>query len=198
MKSAWKMLSMNLLQMNINFKFYIMKRIVFISLISVNWIFAQAPVTDAQAGTQLTALNKQAAISNKNLTQQLTTAGSQLTQLQKTYEQIEKAAEKIEKVNDAIESAKKVQELISMQKEALGNLEEYVQNVEKMKGKVDEKKVTGIISNLTNILTDLSKVITNGIFNMTDKERIDYMDKRKSEVTTELLKTRMLKVLTSR
>lgn len=175
-----------------------MKRIVFISLMSVNFFYAQIPVTDASSGAQLTALNTKATISNQNLAQQLSTAGSQLTQLQRTYEQIQKAAEKIEKVNNAIDSAKKVEELISMQKEALDNLEDYIESVQKMKGKVDEKKVTGIITNLTNILTDLSKVITNGIFNMTDKERIDYMDKRKSEVTTELLKTRMLKVLTSR
>ena len=175
-----------------------MKRIVFIISLCGNFVFSQAPVTDAQAGAQLTALNKQAAISNSNLAQQLSTAGSQLTQLQQTYQQIKEISDKVEEVNNAIESYKKVEELIAMQKEGLENLDDYIKNTQALKGKVDEKKVEAIITKFSKILIDVNKVIQNGIFNMNDKERIDYMDKRKQEVTTELLKTRMLKILTSK
>jgi flagellar biosynthesis chaperone FliJ len=175
-----------------------MKKVFFITLLSTNLFYPQMPVTDAATGAQLTALNTQSTLQNNTLASQLTTAGSQLTQLEKTYEQVKKAAEKIEQVNNAIDSAQKVGDLIEMQKEAFGNLDTYMDNVKKMNGKVDIKQVEAIIGNLSKIVADLSKVVTNGIFNMTDKERIDYMEVRKKEVTNELLKSRLLKVLTTK
>lgn len=175
-----------------------MKKFVFMGLLFSNLIIAQIPVTDAATGAQLTALNTQSTISNQNLAQQLSTAGSQLTQLQQTYKQIKEISDKVEEVNSAIESYKKVEELIAMQKEGLENLNDYIKNTEALKGKVDEKKVEAIIGKFSKILIDVNKVIQNGIFNMNDKERVDYMDKRKLEVTNELLKTRMLKIMTSK
>jgi hypothetical protein len=162
-----------------------MKKIVFIIVLSVSLNgYSQMAVTDATA--------------NATLSGQLTTASSSLTQLQRTYAAIKAASEKLEKVNTAIKSVNKMGEVIEMQQEALNNIDFYIAQTKKINGKVDVKKVGDIIANMTSLIGDLNKVLTSSFFNMTDKERVDYFTERKQEVTTELLKTRMLKIMTTR
>lgn len=152
---------------------------------------AQIPVTDAATSGQLTVLNTTTMTSNSTLASQLTTAGNQLTQMQRSYELLQKSAEKIEKVSNVVKSINNMDEIISLQEQAISNVKTIMKN---------PKATTGTLNNLNNALVSISanvniisKLLSNGLFNMTDKERTDFFEDKRQRILIDVVKTRIMK-----
>jgi len=152
-------------------------------------IYSQIPVTDASAGTQLTALNTQATVQNQNLAQQLSTAGSQLTQLQKTYDQIKKASEKVEKVNAMISTGQQIKKITSTLNDVRKNYQaclNYINNQDLIKPAEKAKFIfllTSVISKSVDDLDDVTLITSNGAYNMTDAERLKFLNEINEKIT---------------
>lgn len=139
--------------------------------------FSQTPVTDVGA--------------NATLTSQLTTSTSQLAQLEQSYELLKEASEKLEEVSNMIKSVNDIEKIISLQKEAINNVSLVVEQ----KDKVSVSTLKNLTKNLSSISLNIglvSKILSNGLFSMTDKDRIDFFDETRRKILIDVVKTRVV------
>lgn len=168
------------------------KTILILTFFTSVLAFGQIPVTDVSTGAQLTALNANTTMGNSTLASQLSTAGNQLTQMEKSYEQLKKSAEKIEKVSNVVKSINNMEDIISLQKQAISNVKAIIKN-----SKVNKNTIDNLNSTLVSISANvniINKLLTNGLFNMTDKERTDFFDGKRQMILIDVVKTRIMKL----
>ncbi len=128
---------------------------------------------------------------NLTLVEQLKKSAEQLRQSERTYETIKKTAEKVEKVNKQLKTIKDVQSIFKLQKETLSNIKYILDNAGNGKEKDNVvNQLTMITNTVTGLITATSKITTSGIFNMTDKERIDKIKEIRDKMFYNAIQTR--------
>lgn len=157
-----------------NRHFFLMTLIISANLISLN---GQMVVNDATA--------------NITLNSQLATASKQLVSMQQTYDAIKGASDKIEEVNDYVNSLTMAKSIYEHQKEIIENVNYINSKIKKIDNSDNiTDKLSGVLTVLSDTMLELSKVTTNGFFNMTDKDRIDMIEKLQKKVFGLTLTTR--------
>lgn len=158
---------------------------ILVSMVALN-SYSQMVVTDAGAT---------AALSTANTTMSTTLAKSAATlkQLEDSYKLLQKGAEKIEKVNSMVKSVNDIKEIIGFQKEAITNINLIKSNMkDKKNATATLKTLNNILSTLTRSIGDINNILKDSFFSMTDKERIDTFNEKRSIVLLNTIKTRAM------
>lgn len=155
------------------------KTFIFLALVTSIFSLAQMAVTDV--GVTL------------SMTEQLAKSTAQLATLEKNYEILKKSAEKLEKVNSAVNGVIDMKNIIALQREAIENA-----NIINQHNQGDSKydisarnSLVGGLSNINKSIDKIMNILKPGHFSMTDKERIDLLEKERSKVFMETFKTRI-------
>ncbi|NJM78997.1 MAG: hypothetical protein HC854_04035 [Flavobacterium sp.] len=128
---------------------------------------------------------------NTTLASQLTNSTSQLAQLQKSYELLKEASEKVEKVSNMIKSINDMGEIISLQKEAISNVN-LILNQDINVSTSTLKKLNTALGSISLNIGLVSKILSNGLFTMTDKDRIDFFEDTRRKILIDVVKTRII------
>lgn len=129
----------------------------------------EAPATDILLGQQITdgLTNIQVAMDN--------------------YELVKSNVEKVEKVNAYIGQLKLISDMIDRQQEAVQSAQQVqkllknVKNVSTVKSALNS--VSKSLESINNSATMVNKITSSGFFNMTDKERIDMLEKENQNIS---------------
>lgn len=145
-----------------------MKKLLLISALIISvFSFAQIPVTDATANSQLAL--------------QVTNAGKQLTQLENTYKALKKANEKFQQVNGFVQQAGHLQNIINEQKQAIKAANQLVRMAGKRK--LNMNGVSQNLSMISGSIKTVQALLRNGVFQMNDSERLDRLEKEYDKVS---------------
>ena len=130
----------------------------------------EAPATDILLGQQITdgLTNIQVAMDN--------------------YELVKSNVEKVEKVNAYIGQLKLISDMIDKQQEAIQAAQAIQKKVKSIKNVSTAKSTIQSVSNsleaINNSTKMINKITTNGFFNMSDKERIDMLEKENQIISS--------------
>jgi len=113
---------------------------------------------------------------------------TQIEQFENQLNFMEKAAAKVEKVNSYVRDMAELQQILKMQKESIANSINVKNRISEFKtSNYKQNALRNINSSLQSIsqtILMLNKVLTSGFFNMSDKERMDFIKDKKLEVYT--------------
>lgn len=153
-----------------------MKKIVCVLLLSIGFngwaqmvTITEAPATDILLGEQITdgLANLQVTMDN--------------------YELVKSNVEKVEKVNAYIGQLKLISDMIDRQQEAVQSAQQVqkmlknVKNVSTVKSALNS--VSKSLESINNSAKMVNKITSSGFFNMTDKERIDMLEKENQNIS---------------
>lgn len=155
-----------------------MKKIVCVLLLSIGFngwaqmvTITEAPATDILLGEQITdgLANLQVTMDN--------------------YELVKSNVEKVEKVNSYIGQLKLISDMIDKQQEAIQAAQEIQRKVKSIKNVATAKSTIQSVSKSLEMINNstkmINKITTNGFFNMTDKERIDMLEKENQIISSQ-------------
>lgn len=131
----------------------------------------EAPATDILLGEQITdgLANLQVTMDN--------------------YELVKSSVEKVEKVNAYIGQLKLISDMIDKQQEAIQAAQEIQRKVKSIKNVATAKSTIQSVSKSLEMINNstkmINKITTNGFFNMTDKERIDMLEKENQIISSQ-------------
>lgn len=153
--------------------------ILLIVLVKTSFLFAQMPVTDATANTQLA--------------EQVATSTKQLAQLQKTYEVVKKGQEQYQKVNNAIMQLSLIEDIIKTQRKAIDDAK-YCLDKSDGNLKFVANDINKSLAQINNSINTINKVLQNNIFNMSDSERIQFIENEKQKVNNASMEIRIKRI----
>lgn len=151
------------------------KLILAITFLSTIGSYAQMSVVDAGANTTMSS--------------QLATATKQLAQAEKSYAMLEKASEKVEKVSSAIKSVNEIGGFLKMQNKILSNLQKV--STSKKGNKVSVQSME-VLESTKKSIEGIKNLLSNKFFSMSDKERLDLIEKEKQSLQISLVRSSML------
>ena len=102
--------------------------------------------------------------------------------------------EKVEKVNSYIGQLQLISDMITRQQEAIKNAQQLEKLVKNIKNASTAKATINSVSNsltaINNSAKMINKITSSGFFNMTDKERIDMLEKENQIISFNARKIR--------
>lgn len=144
-----------------------MKKILFaLSLMIGSYTFAQMAVVDAGA--------------NHQMAKQITQSAAQIKQLEKSYKLMKDAQEKYRLVNGYVQQMGQLQNIINLQKQAVNNSSKILQKARK--GKFDVSSIGAQLSQISGSIKTVQALLNNGMFNMSDSERITLLENEYDKV----------------
>lgn len=158
-----------------------MKKIVSVFLMIVgSYAFSQIPVTDATA--------------NANLGLQLSQSAKQLTQLQNTYKVMKEASDKFKQVNGYVQQMGQLQNIINQQQSAVNNANLILRKARQKQMRVPD--IQNLLSQIQGSIRTVQAVMQNGMFKMTDAERINIMENelKKSKSASASIRAKLIKM----
>lgn len=158
-----------------------MKQIlVIIAILLTNTVYAQWAVTD------VTTQMNQIAIAKTEMTQttdQIETALSNLGVNNKMLENLQKQAERLKKINTTIKTIKKTTELLTVSYKITALYANLVKAIAS-DGAFNSREIAmhtatmySILGNTLDMVADITNIVADDVFQMNDKERLDYIDK---------------------
>lgn len=125
-------------------------------------------------------------VQEANMAQQISNSSQQVVQMEKTLEYMQKSAEKLNKVNSYLRQIKDLEKITRLYRESISLAQKARANVYRMKGKKRPqqamKNIAGIISSMEEGIRFISQVLSSDFYNMTDKDRIDLIDKELGKI----------------
>ncbi|MCY1659313.1 hypothetical protein [Chryseobacterium sp. SL1] len=158
-----------------------MKKIISVFLMIVcSYAFSQIPVTDATA--------------NANLGLQLSQSAKQLTQLQNTYKVMKEASDKFKQVNGYVQQMGQLQNIINQQQSAVNNANLILRKARQKQMRVPD--IQNLLSQIQGSIRTVQAVMQNGMFKMTDAERINVMENelKKSKSASASIRAKLIKM----
>lgn len=144
------------------------KIILIITLFFCSVIYAQIPVTDATANSQLAL--------------QLSNSASQLTQLKNTYDIMKKGYEQYQKINGYVQQMGQLQNIINLQRQAINNANECLKRAKN--GRFSLKDVETNLRQISGSVKTVQALLQNNMFKMNDGERIQILEQEMNKVKT--------------
>ena len=130
----------------------------------------EAPATDILLGEQIADGLKSLQVSMDN------------------YELVKSNVEKIEKVNSYIGQLQLISDMIDRQQEAIKNAQQVEKLIKNIKNATTAKSTLNSVSNsltaINNSAKMINKITSSGFFNMSDKERIDMLEKENQIISS--------------
>lgn len=142
------------------------KLILTLCLLVGSYSFAQMAVVDASA--------------NQQIAKQITQSAAQIKQLEKSYSLLKDAQEKYQKVNGYIQQMGQLQNIINMQKQAINNSNKILEKARK--GKFDVSSIKNQLAQISGSIKTVQALLNNGMFNMSDSERITLLENEYNKV----------------
>lgn len=142
------------------------KLILTFCLLVGSYSFAQMAVVDVGA--------------NKQIAKQITQSAAQIKQLEKSYSLLKEAQEKYQKVNGYIQQMGQLQNIINMQKQAINNSNKILEKARK--GKFDVSGIKNQLAQISGSIKTVQALLNNGMFNMSDSERITLLENEYNKV----------------
>ena len=119
-----------------------------------------------------------------NMGRQIQTSVEQYKTLQKQLDFVKKEAERLKKVNQYLLISGDLNSIKNLYKSCTTTANLVKQKLQKYKNvntkKTGVKNVTNFLQQANTTINFLNKVLTNGLFSMSDKERIDLIREQKS------------------
>lgn len=104
------------------------------------------------------------------------------------YELVKSNVEKIEKVNSYIGQLQLISDMIDRQQEAIKNAQQVEKLIKNIKNASTAKSTMNSVSNsltaINNSAKMINKITSSGFFNMSDKERIDMLEKENQIISS--------------
>lgn len=142
------------------------KLILTLCLLVGSYSFAQMAVVDVGA--------------NQQIAKQITQSAAQIKQLEKSYSLLKDAQEKYQKVNGYIQQMGQLQNIINMQKQAINNSNKILEKARK--GKFDVNGIQNQLAQISGSIKTVQALLNNGMFNMSDSERITLLENEYNKV----------------
>lgn len=142
------------------------KLLLTLCLLVGTYSFAQMAVVDAGA--------------NQQIAKQITQSAAQISQLEKSYSLLKDAQEKYQKVNGYIQQMGQLQNIINMQKQAINNSNKILEKARK--GKFDVNGIQNQLAQISGSIKTVQALLNNGMFNMSDSERITLLENEYNKV----------------
>lgn len=142
------------------------KLLLTLCLLVGSYSFAQMAVVDASA--------------NQQIAKQITQSAAQIKQLEKSYSLLKDAQEKYQKVNGYIQQMGQLQNIINMQKQAINNSNKILEKARK--GKFDVSSIKNQLAQISGSIKTVQALLNNGMFNMSDSERITLLENEYNKV----------------
>lgn len=105
------------------------------------------------------------------------------------YDAVKTNLEKIEKVNSYIGQLRLISDMITKQQDAIKSAQDLQKIIKKVKNVNTAKSALNSVSksleNINNSAEMVNKITSSGFFNMTDKERIDMLEKENQTISAE-------------
>ncbi|MDV4099077.1 hypothetical protein CMT22_17785 [Elizabethkingia anophelis] len=121
-----------------------------------------------------------------NMGKQIAASTEQLTQLQKSVEYLKKAEEKVNQVNSYVRSMDELKNVIELQKKSIINATKVKEKVGRIKNpeirKIMITNTSNALSEISNSIVMINKILSNGFFQMTDTERMEWIRKQRDRV----------------
>ena len=121
------------------------------------------------------------------LSEQITDGLANLQITMDNYELVKSNVEKVEKVNSYIGQLKLISDMIDKQQEAIRSAQKVHNLLEKVKNQSTVKTTLNSVSKSLESINSsakmVNKITSNGFFNMTDKERIDMLEKENLNIS---------------
>ncbi|MBD8019058.1 hypothetical protein [Kaistella pullorum] len=136
------------------------------SLMVGSYTFAQMAVVDAGA--------------NHQMAKQITQSAAQIKQLEKSYQLMKDAQDKYNKVNGYIQQMGQLQNIINLQKQAISNSNKILQKARA--GKIDVSSIGTQLSQISGSIKTVQALLNNGMFKMSDSERITLLENEYNKV----------------
>lgn len=144
-----------------------MKKVILtLFLVVGSFSFAQMAVIDAGA--------------NQQIAKQVTQSAAQIKQLEKSYSLMKDAQEKYQKVNGYVKQMGQLKNIIMMQKNAINNSNKILDKARK--GKFDVSGIQNQLAQISGSIKTVQALLNNGMFNMSDSERINLLENEYSKV----------------
>lgn len=144
-----------------------MKKVILTLFLAVgSFSFAQMAVIDAGA--------------NQQIAKQVTQSAAQIKQLEKSYSLMKDAQEKYQKVNGYVKQMGQLKNIIMMQKNAINNSNKILDKARK--GKFDVSGIQNQLAQISGSIKTVQALLNNGMFNMSDSERINLLENEYSKV----------------
>lgn len=140
--------------------------ILALSLMVGSYTFAQMAVVDAGA--------------NHQMAKQITQSAAQIKQLEKSYQLMKDAQDKYNKVNGYIQQMGQLQNIINLQKQAISNSNKILQKARA--GKFDVSSIGTQLSQISGSIKTVQALLNNGMFKMSDSERITLLENEYNKV----------------
>lgn len=138
-----------------------MKRIILTLFLFISGMaFAQIPVTDVAA--------------NSNLAIQVSQGSQQLSQLMNSYKVLKEGADKFKQINGYVQQMGQLQNIINQQRSAISNANMVVRKAREKNIRVDD--LSGLLNQIQGSIRTVQALLQNGMFKMTDAERINLME----------------------
>lgn len=142
------------------------KLILTLCLLVGSYSFAQMAVVDVGA--------------NQQIAKQITQSAAQIKHLEKSYSLLKDAQEKYQKVNGYIQQMGQLQNIINMQKQAINNSNKILEKARK--GKFDVNGIQNQLAQISGSIKTVQALLNNGMFNMSDSERITLLENEYNKV----------------
>ncbi len=144
-----------------------MKRLLLALTLMIGFCaFAQVAVVDAAA--------------NHQMAKQITQSAAQIKQLEKSYQLLKDAQEQYNKVNGYIQQMGQLQNIINLQKQAINNSNKILQKARA--GKFDVSGISSQLSQISGSIKTVQALLNNGMFKMSDSERITLLENEYNKV----------------
>lgn len=140
--------------------------ILALSLMVGSYTFAQMAVVDAGA--------------NHQMAKQIMQSAAQIKQLEKSYQLMKDAQDKYNKVNGYIQQMGQLQNIINLQKQAISNSNKILQKARA--GKFDVSSIGTQLSQISGSIKTVQALLNNGMFKMSDSERITLLENEYNKV----------------
>lgn len=154
--------------------------LLIIAILSTNAVYAQWAVTDVATQVNQIVIAKSQML---QATDQISTALNSLGVSSQMLESLQKQAERLKRINTTIKTIKKTTELLTLSYKITAlyaNLAKAIAS----DGAFNSKEIAmhtatmySILANTLDMVADITNIVADNVFQMSDKERLDYIDK---------------------
>lgn len=126
-----------------------------------------------------------------NMTTQIQNTTTQINQLEKSLEYMQKAEEKVSEVSGYLRDLEDLKIILKKQKYCIDAAKKIRQNIGKTSIENQRVVLSSVSHSLGRIHSSVSfinKILTSNFFKMTDKDRMDLIDREKGKVHIAYLK----------
>lgn len=131
-----------------------------------------------------------------NMTESINTALDQLDKLEEMTNYYEKAQDQIQKVNKVVLKLEEIREIAKMHREILNDVDKAKKSISKIthdgSRKLYTDRLLNILKTAQKITRELSDVTQDNYLNMTDKERIDFVKEKETQMKAQKARMRLL------